>query len=87
MPGWVTRRSLHAFIRDATGIEASFGSISRLCRVWGLEHGRLQRPRAATTDKRMLQRDVAVCQVRRAIVAGDVLLGAARVLRQCCAGV
>jgi hypothetical protein len=47
VPGWVTRRSLQAFIRDTTGIDASFKAISRLCKVWGLQVGRLERPRAS----------------------------------------
>ena len=75
-PCWVTRRSLQTLIRDTTGIDASFKTISRLCAAWGLEYGRLRRPPAAMTPKRQLQRDVAVCQVRRAIESGHILLAA-----------
>ena len=76
VPCWVTRRSLQALIRDASGIDASFRTVSRLCAAWGLEYGRLRRPAAALTPKRRLQRDVAICQVRLAIAAGHTLLAA-----------
>lgn len=75
-PCWVTRRSLQTLIRETSGIDASFRAISRLCAAWGLEYGRLRRPVAATTPKRILQRDVAICQVQRAIEAGHILLAA-----------
>ena len=75
-PCWVTRRSLQTLIRETTGIDASFKAISRLCAAWGLEYGRLRRPEAAVSRKRILQRDVAICQVRQAIAAEHVLLSA-----------
>ena len=63
VPSWVTRRSLIAFISETTGIKVGLNTVSRLIKAWGLEYSRLRRPPAAVTAKRVLQRDVAVCQL------------------------
>lgn len=76
VPGWVTRRSLQTLLREATGVHAGLPAIARLCKAWGLKYGRLHRPPAAATPKRLLQRDVAVCQLRRALAQGHVILSA-----------
>jgi hypothetical protein len=76
VPCWVTRRSLQALILDATGIGASLSTVSRLCTAWGLQYGRLRRPPAAVTQKRILQRDVVVCQLRLALASGHTVLSA-----------
>lgn len=76
VPGWVTRRSLQTLLREATGVHAGLPAISRLCKAWGLAYGRLRRPPAAATPKRLLQRDVAVCQLRRALAEGHTVLSA-----------
>ena len=73
-PAWVTRRSLKAFLFSISGISVSMKSLARLCAVWGLEYGRLLRPRQAMTPKRILARDVAVCQVRRALIEGHTIV-------------
>lgn len=75
-PCWVTRRSLQAFIRDTTGMEVTRKDLSRLCQAWGLEYGRLRRPSSAVTPKRSLQRDVALCQLRRAITGKHLIYAA-----------
>ena len=51
-------------------------SIARLCAAWGLHYGRLLRPPHATTEKRILARDVFVCQLSRALKAGHTVIAA-----------
>ena len=61
VPAYVTRRSIQAFISNATGIDASIKSIARLCAAWGLNYGRLVRPPHATREKRILARATCSC--------------------------
>jgi len=76
VPMWVTRQSLKAVIRDLTNIECSYRTITRLCSEWGLEYGRLERPRHALTQKRLLARDVVLCQIRVAMMKGHIVCSA-----------
>ena len=69
----MSRRSLQAFIFRAPGVSASGKTVARLCAAWGLEYGRLSRPPHAVAQKRILARDVAVRQLRRALLAGHAI--------------